>query len=150
MIKEINGWHVFGMFAGGFGIIIAVNITLAINAVGTFPGLEVKNSYVAGQSFEADRTAQDALNWDVTARLVETKLSLQFIQNGAIVVPLIEAATLGRATSVAQDQTPAFQFDGTAFVADILPISGNLNLRLKARAADGTLFQQRIIVEVLE
>ena len=150
MIKEITGWHVFGMFAAGFGTIIAVNLTLAINAVGTFPGLEVKNSYVASQSFEADRVAQKALEWDVTAQLKGTRLTLQFEQDGATDVPLIEAATLGRATSVALDQTPAFRYDGTAFVADILPLSGNLNLRLKARAADGTLFQQRIIVEVLK
>ena len=40
-------------------------------------------------------------------------------QDGATVVPLIEGATLGRATSVAQDQTPAFRFDGTSFVADV-------------------------------
>ena len=106
MIKEITGWHVFGMFAAGFGTIIAVNLTLAINAVGTFPGLEVKNSYVASQSFEVDRAAQNALEWDVTAQLTGTKLSLRFEQDGTTVVPIIESATLGRATSVAQDQTP--------------------------------------------
>lgn len=46
-MKELTGRHVLLMFVAGFGIIIAVNLTLAFSAVRTFPGLEVKNSYVA-------------------------------------------------------------------------------------------------------
>ncbi|MEL7345657.1 MAG: FixH family protein, partial [Pseudomonadota bacterium] len=50
-MRQLTGWHVFGMFALAFGIIISVNMTLAFQAVRTFPGLEVKNSYVASQAF---------------------------------------------------------------------------------------------------
>ena len=50
-MKELTGRHVFGIFAVGFGTIIAVNMVLAISAVRTFPGLEVDNSYVASQQF---------------------------------------------------------------------------------------------------
>ncbi len=59
-MKTLTGWHVFVMFGFGFGTIIAVNLTLAFNAVRTFPGLEVKNAYVASQGFDADRKAQGA------------------------------------------------------------------------------------------
>ena len=66
-MTEIKGWHVALWFSMAFGVIIAVNLTLAFNAVRTFPGLEVKNSYVASQSFDADRAAQNALGWDGAA-----------------------------------------------------------------------------------
>ena len=52
-MTEIKGWHVFATFAAAFGIIISVNLTLAFKAVATFPGLEVRNSYIASQSFDA-------------------------------------------------------------------------------------------------
>ncbi|MCW1949884.1 MAG: FixH family protein, partial [Octadecabacter sp.] len=56
-MTEIKGWHVLAGFGAAFGIIIAVNLTLAYKAVQTFPGLEVKNSYVAGQVFDENRIA---------------------------------------------------------------------------------------------
>lgn len=145
---EIKGWHVFCGFALGFGIIIAVNLTLAFNAVRSFPGLEVKNTYVASQSFDRDRAAQEALGWEVAADLVDGVLHLTMTRDGHPVRPEIEQAIFGRATSVAADQTPAFEFDGVRFVAPVEAGPGNWNLRLKARAEDGTLFQQRIVVAV--
>ncbi len=148
MTREIKGWHVFTGFALAFGVIIAVNLTLAVSAVRTFPGLEVGNSYVASQSFDADRAAQLALNWEVSAGIEGEVLSLVILQDGQPVAPEIEAATFGRATSVARDQSPVFRFDGRAFRAAVSAGPGNWNLRLKLRAGDGTLFQQRIIVRV--
>ena len=149
MTRKITGWHVLAMFGTGFGIIIAVNLTLAINAVRTFPGLEVKNSYVASQSFDADRAAQEALGWDVGARVEQGALRLSFDKAGEPVQPVIERAVFGRATSTAADQTPHFAWTGSAFVAPVEVADGNWNLRLEARAADGTLFKQRIVVEVV-
>lgn len=148
MAREIKGWHVFCAFAAAFGVIIAVNLTLAFKAVATFPGLEVKNSYVASQSFDADRAEQEALGWDVSANVQDGLLSLQILKEGTAIAPQIESATFGRATSVAADQTPDFKFDGTALVAPVDATGGNWNLRLKARAENGVLFQQRIIVRV--
>lgn len=145
-MTEIKGWHVFAGFASAFGIIIAVNLTLAFNAVKTFPGLEVRNSYVASQAFDADRAAQLALGWEVSATVEDNVLRLVILEDGAPIAPVIEQATFGRATSVAQDQTPEFSFDGTALVAQVDAPDGNWNLRLRAWGADGTLFQQRIIV----
>jgi len=149
-MTEIKGWHVFAGFFLAFGVIIAVNLTLAFKAVATFPGLEVKNSYIASQSFDANRAAQNALGWDVSAQLKDHTLSLVILENGYAIAPEIVSATFGRATNVAFDETPAFRFDGSALRADVKAGDGNWNLRLKARADDGTLFQQRIIVEVVQ
>lgn len=147
-MTEVKGWHVFTGFAMAFSVIIAVNLTLAFSAVKTFPGLEVKNSYVASQSFDVDRAAQLALHWDVTARLDGSDLILSIMQDGQPIAPVIEQAIFGRATSVIADQVPDFVFDGNVLRAPVNAGPGNWNLRLQARAADGTLFQQRIIVQV--
>ena len=145
-MTEIKGIHVLGMFVFGFGIIIAVNLTLAFNAVKTFPGLEVKNSYIASQSFDADRAAQTALGWDVSAWLDGDVLKLRILENGTPIAPRIERAVFGRATSVVADQVPEFTFDGTTLNAVVKAGQGNWNLRIAARSADGTRFQQRIVV----
>lgn len=148
-MTEIKGIHVLAMFILGFGIIITVNLTLAFQAVNTFPGLEVKNSYVASQSFEADRTAQNALGWNVSSWLEGDKLHLQFLERDQPIHPQIETATFGRATSVAADQSPNFTFNGKTLEAPVVAGAGNWNLRVRAIAGDGTVFQQRIIVRVL-
>ena len=147
--RELNGYHVLAMYVAGFGIIIAVNLTLAFQAVGTFPGLETKNSYVVSQSFDKDRAAQSALGWNVDAHLDDQNLVLSVTDKNGVVVPEILSATFGRATHVGDDQTPAFLHDGTAFVAPVGELArGNWNLRLEARASDGTLFRQRIVIWV--
>lgn len=146
MIREIKGWHVFAGFALAFGVIIAVNLTLAFNAVRTFPGLEVRNSYVASQSFDREKAAQLGLGWDVSARLQGNELELVILEDGRAIAPKIESATFGRATNVQQDQTPEFTFDGSALRATVQGGRGNWNLRLRARADDGTLFHQRVVV----
>jgi len=139
---------VFGGFVAAFGVIIAVNLTLAFQAVRTFPGLEVKNSYVASQSFDADRDAQEALGWVVSADVDHDLLKLMILQDGTGIAPQVEEATFGRATSVVADQTPDFTFDGNALVAPVNAGPGNWNLRVKLRAANGVLFQQRIVVHI--
>lgn len=145
---RLTGWHIIAMFVAGFGIIIGVNLTLAVNAVRTFPGIETRNSYVTSQAFDADRAAQLVLGWDVTARLADGQVILSVRDaTGAPVNPQIDSATLGRATTTAQDVTPAFTFNGADLVAPFPDQPGNWNLRLTATAADGTPFRQRIIVE---
>jgi len=149
MTRTLTGWHVLTLFGLGFSIIISVNLTLAYNAIATFPGIEVKNSYVASQSFDRDRAAQNALGWDVAATLHGDTLRLTIADAAGPVRPKSAEAVFGRATSVAADQTPVFAYDGTAFVAPVVAGPGNWNLRLQAVAADGTLFKQRIVVAVL-
>lgn len=146
--KPLTGWHVAAIFGSAFSVIIGVNLTLAYNAVATFPGLETKNSYVVSQAFERDRAAQEALGWAVKAELQGDQLVLSIDDAIGPVVPKITSATLGRATHVGQDIAPEFRHDGRAFVADIPVLgAGNWNLRLQAEAPDGTAFRQRVIVE---
>jgi len=147
--KKITGRHVALIFAGCFSVIIAVNLSLAYNAVKTFPGLEVKNSYVASQHFDRDRDAQQALGWTVRAEAVRGQVALEVTRADGAPVELARLdATLGRATHVRDDQSPQFVFDGTRYVAPAELAPGNWNVRLVAEAADGTLFRQRVILHI--
>lgn len=144
--KPFTGRKFFAIVASGFAVIITVNLTLAYQAVSTFPGLETKNSYVASQSFDVDRAAQEALGWVVGAFVEGGELRLRIMRDGTPVEAKIVSAVLGRATHVAQDETPDLVFDGQDYVAPVDLAKGNWNLRLVAQAADGTTFRQRVIV----
>ena len=72
------------------------------------------------------------------------------MHDGEPVAVDIQSAVLGRATNVAQDQTPVLAFDGRHYLAPVTLANGNWNLRLVAVADDGTVFQQRIIVRTQE
>ncbi|MFT5629679.1 MAG: nitrogen fixation protein FixH [Gammaproteobacteria bacterium] len=148
--RPLTGRNVAAIMCACFAIIISVNLTLAYQAVRTFPGLEVKNSYVASQSFDVDRAAQLALDWDVSAEVRAGILRLEISNDGQPVSPEIRSVVFGMATSVAADKFPELRFDGTAFVAPIDVQAGNWNLRVVAEAADGTVFRQRIIVRVVQ
>lgn len=146
---EITGRHVlFGMI-GAFSIIIGVNVYLAVSAVRTFPGLEVANSYVASQSFDADRAAQEALGWDVAAHVHEDTLrvSIRDTEGNPVEVESI-TGIFGRATEARDDQIPEFTFDGADYIASVNSEGGNWNFRMEAIAPDGTEFKQRLIVLV--
>lgn len=74
-------------------------------------------------------------------------MRLSIDHNGVPVEVDIEAAVLGRATSVAQDTTSNLVFDGRGYVAPFDLAAGNCHLRSIVTAADGTTLRQRIIVE---
>ena len=147
--REFTGKHMLMVFGGAFAVIIGVNIALAVNAVKTFPGLEVKNSYVASQEFDQRRSAQEALGWSVYASSQGDQLRLEITDADGKPVEVAKlSATLGRATHVQDDQQPEFTFDGQAYVAPAELGPGNWNIRLVARAKDGTEFTQRVILHV--
>lgn len=147
MERQITGKHVFWGFAAAFGVIIAVNLLLAWSAIKTFPGLEVRNSYVASQEFDDRRLAQEALGWTVAATHRNGVLEVSITDGSGAPVEATElSATVGRATHVFDDVTPEFRFDGQRYVADVPLGEGNWNIRMEAVAQDGTTFQQRIVL----
>lgn len=146
-VRQITGRHVLAGFVAAFGIIIGVNLLLAWSAVKTFPGLEVKNSYVASQQFDARKAAQEALGWTVRADHADGVLRISITDRaGEPVEVQTFDATVGRATHVHDDQHPAFTFDGTAYITTVDLGDGNWNIRMRARAVDGTEFAQRVVL----
>lgn len=65
-----TGFHMLAIMIAFFGVIIAVNVTMAVTASTSWTGLVVKNTYVASQEFNRkaqEGRAQAALGW--TAKL---------------------------------------------------------------------------------
>ena len=149
--KPLTGWKVLGIAVGAFAIILAANLALAINAVRSFPGLEVDNSFVASQNFNEELAAQIALGWEVEARVEHGMLVLAFTDTEGRPVEVAGLdATLGRATHVRDDQTPDFAYHRGTFTAPVDLAPGNWNIRLEAIARDGTPFRQRVVLHVAE
>ncbi|MDE1467754.1 FixH family protein [Aurantiacibacter sp. D1-12] len=66
MATKFTGKKMAATMVGGFGIIIAVNFTMAYFATSGFSGVVVDNSYVASQQFNDwldAAEAQEALGW---------------------------------------------------------------------------------------
>lgn len=144
--KPLTGRKVFAIFATGFSIIIGVNLALAFNAVRTFPGLEVENSYVASQVFDERRDAQEALGWDITAAYEDQTLRIDVTdRTGHPVAPDDLTVRVGRPTMEAQD------LDGRAAVGHAMPLDlapGRWRVDVAATAPDGTPVEKRILLWV--
>ena len=143
--RELTGRGVLAITVGAFGIIVGVNLFMAYVAIDTFPGLEVRNSYVASQGYNDRAASQRALGWTIDADLTAGQLRLQINnENGSAAAVSSLEVTLGRPTTEREDFIPVLTFDGQAYVADVDVDYGNWNLQLVAAADDGTAFTQRI------
>lgn len=71
--KGLRGIHVLAWLLGMFAVMVAVNTVFVISAVRSFPGEQVKNSYVLGLDYNREverKRAQDKLGWTSEAGLV--------------------------------------------------------------------------------
>lgn len=146
-VRPLTGWHVLAMFVAFFGVIIAVNVGMAWQAISTFPGLEVDNGYIASQTFDAEMTAQKALNWTLKSGYdpARNEMRLAFVDAAGRPVTVRSLTVLiGRATERTDDVTPVFAVMDDAYVAPAKLASGKWMMVVEATAADGTLFRQRI------
>lgn len=148
--KPLTGRKVLIIFATAFGVIIAVNVVLAYNAVRTFPGLEVKNGYVASQSFDADRAAQQALGWRASAEVLDRGVLRIALQDRAGAPAPVDrlSATIGRPTEREDDKQLVLQAGPSGYDAAIDLAPGKWHLWLDATARDGTAFRQRLTLVV--
>lgn len=72
MIRPFTGRHMTLILVTFFGVVFAVNFTMARLAIGSFGGTVVDNSYVASQKFNGwlkEARAQKALGWSAKVAL---------------------------------------------------------------------------------
>jgi nitrogen fixation protein FixH len=144
---RITGRKVLLFTVGAFGVIIAVNLVMAYKAVSTFPGLEVKNSYVASQGFDARRDAQIGLGWQLAADYdpKAKELRLNFTDEQGFPAEVMGLSVMvGRATIALDDTRPEFTRDAGVFVAPLVLPEGKWMMQIEAFSANGTAFRQRI------
>jgi len=143
-MAELTGRHVFVITVSAFAVIIGVNALLAYKAVSTFPGLEVDNSYVASQDFDARKAAQVALGWTMTPAYDQGRMTLAFLGADGRPVAVRDLRVLvGRTTEAKDDSFPVFAQDGDVYAADVPLGQGKWMIKVTATSADGTLFEQR-------
>lgn len=145
MAQPLTGRKVLAIAVSAFGVIIAVNITMAYKAIKTFPGLEVSNSYVASQTFDADRAAQEALGWTVEPSYDGESLAIVIRDKAGMPAQISNLDILvGRTTMAADDRKPEMAYRGGIYSAPLQLSPGAWLIHLTATAADGTKFQQRL------
>ena len=138
MARRFTGWHMTGILVAFFGTVIAVNVTMAAFATGTFGGVVVKNSYVASQEFNgwlAEAEASEALGWDtVTTWRPDGRLMLDV--RGAP-DPVTASATARHPVGRMPDQQMTFTRIGEGrYLSDEALPEGRWTLRLQLD--DGT------------
>ncbi|MEJ6392727.1 FixH family protein [Gymnodinialimonas sp. 2305UL16-5] len=144
---KLTGWHVAGLFIGGFGVIITVNFFMAYRAVSTFPGLEVSSSYADSQTFDIRREAQQALGWEAAAEVVDGDTIVLSLTDGEgrPVYPAEFEALLTRPTTRTDDQLLELtRGPNGALVAPADLAPGRWRLRLTGTARDGTAYRHNL------
>src|SRR5262245_62135252 len=58
--RQFTGWHMWAIAIAFFGVVIGVNIWLAVVSATSWTGMVVTDPYVAGQQFETNRIAHEA------------------------------------------------------------------------------------------
>jgi nitrogen fixation protein FixH len=150
-MAELTGKHVLGVALSFFGVIIVVNLLMAYRAISTFPGLEVANGYIASQTFDAERKAQEALGWTVATEYTQGRLTLAVTDSEGLPAAMQSLAVLvGRTTASRQDQRPEFERVAGVWQADVALDWGKWMLVVEAEAQDGTKFKQRLELFVMD
>jgi nitrogen fixation protein FixH len=134
-----TGRHMLGVMVAFFGVIVAVNLTMAAFAWTSWTGLVVKNSYVASQEFNDRAKAgreQAALGWQGELAYEKGELRYRLVGgNGAVVAATGVEVALGRPAYEAEDTSVALSPTGDgSFGGDIALADGQWIVRLTADA----------------
>jgi nitrogen fixation protein FixH len=154
--RELTGWHVLAIVIIFFGTIIAVNVAMAVAAVGTFPGLVVENSYVASQHYDellAKARAQDAKGFVDELSVNKGTLTFALSTPGGPVSGLAVSAHVGRPSTTREDRDIAFASRGNGAYVGTTPLPAGLwEVDLEARRGGELVFRrtQEVRVEVPE
>lgn len=146
--KELKGWHVLLIMLGFFGVMFAVNGVFLYHAITSFPGEDVKKSYVQGLNYNdtlASRAAQAELGWTAEAGLQdETLIFRLWDAEGAALSNYTVIGELRRTATRDGDQAIIYtsQADGE-YIADagaLAPGQWALRINVLDPAAETVLF----------
>lgn len=145
--RPFTGWHMLALICAFFGVVIAVNVTMAVFASGSWTGLVVKNSYVASQQYNEvlrDARTQGELGWKSTLAYEDGRLRFDLdTREGAAVAGAEVTAALSRPIGVERDHSLvlAEREPGLYEQSNALE-PGIWNVEVMARAEGGTSYRQ--------
>jgi nitrogen fixation protein FixH len=144
MTGTFTGRHAAAIFIAFFGVVIAVNVTMAVLAARTFGGTVVDNSYVASQQFNgwiAEGRRDAASGW--AARVVpgeQGRVSLSLTRGGAALDRVTLAGIARHPLGRLPDQPLRFVAMGNGIYESTDPLpAGRWQLRLDGRGDDGVI-----------
>jgi len=151
--RPFTGWHMLMVMLAFFGVIIGVNVFMAVSAARTWTGLVVQNSYVASQEFntkQANARAQQAMGWSGSLAYDGAALRFRLVDGtGLPLVPDPVIVAVSRPIGVEGDQTLVLEPlpDGSyAAAVDLKP--GAWNALILAQFAEGADYEHhaRLVV----
>lgn len=136
---ELRGWHVLALLLAFFSAVVVVNVAFAVFAAQSFPGEDVRRSYLQGLAYNdtlADRRKQAALGWRAGASFEGETIRIRIVDStGAGVPGLSLEGALRRPLDARMDVPLAFADRGDGdYVAQFqgLP-AGAWELRARTR-----------------
>lgn len=151
--RRFTGWHMLALMIGFFGIIISVNVFMAVSATRTWTGLVVENSYVASQEFNtklANARDQIAMGWEGGLEYADNALRFTLVDgNGAPLQAETVSVHISRPIGVTGDQTLMLEHmpDGS-FSAPVTLDTGVWNAAIIATFADQPDYEHRARLNV--
>jgi nitrogen fixation protein FixH len=140
--KPLTGFKVLMIALAGFGVVIAANLAMLLAATGSFPGLVVKNSYVASQDFDARTKAQRELGWHASAVHAEDRLTVAMTgRTGAPLPGLAVTAVVGRPAADRDDIRLELAEGPGGYAAPLALPPGNWRVEITAEGAGGARFE---------
>jgi len=140
--RKLTGRTVLIIAVTAFGVVIAANMAMLYAATGTFPGLVVKNSYVASQGWDARKAEQAALGWQSAIAFRGDTLTASLTdETGARVEGLAVTATIGRPASDVADQTIKLAAGAGAYAAPLTLAPGQWRVEITASDAKGRSYR---------
>ncbi len=144
--RVITGRHVLSAFMVFFGVIVAVNLALAVIATKSWTGMVVSSSHVAGQRFNEHLAAaarQAGLGWRGTLMVDRDRLTFTLVDGREESVAMaVVQVTLER--PVGTDDDPgalAMTVTGGEAVLDVSLPTGVWNVRVDATAVSGESYR---------
>ncbi len=140
--KPLTGRTVLLIAVAAFGVVIAANLAMLLAATGTFPGLVVKNSYVASQGWDRKTAAQRALGWRAAAWYGDGTLRVTMTgRDGAPVTGLSVVAVVGRPAGAREDVRLELAEGAGSYAAPLVLAPGMWRVAITGADAEGGSFE---------
>jgi nitrogen fixation protein FixH len=143
--RTFTGRHMLIVVVSFFGVVIAVNLTMAVLASQTWTGLVVKNSYVASQHYNevlAEARQQDSLGWNGALAYDGERLVFALRDRDGLPVHVLDARVrVSRPTHERDDQAVDLTPTSSGYEAEAALAAGIWNADVTARRNDGLTYR---------
>jgi nitrogen fixation protein FixH len=142
-----TGLHMLAVVFLFFGTIIAVNVAMVFAATGTFPGLVVKNSYVASQNYNellAEARLQEQAGWRAELTTRDGVISFRLADEaGRMQHGLDVRAIVGRPSTTMEDRELSLREGTDGYIAAESVATGLWEIDIEALRGETLVYRKR-------